>query len=99
MAHRIHRTQLNRILMVVPVVFSIIALGLVVVNVAAGVPPQQDEGTAAHLFQLLILAQVPIVLLFIATSDWTRPGRPTRVLAVQALAGIAALGSLAWAGY
>ena len=68
-------------------------------NVAAGMPPQQDEGTSAHLFQLLIAAQLPLVLLFLATSDWTRPMRLLLALAVQALALAAALGSLAWAGY
>jgi hypothetical protein len=45
-----------------------------------------------HLFQLLIAVQLPLVLLFLATADWTRPARPLLALAVQALAGAAALG-------
>ena len=94
-----NRRGINRILMVLPILFSLLALALVLGNVAAGVPPQQDEGTSAHLFQLLIAAQLPLVLLFLATSDWMRPMRLFLALTVQALAVAAALGSLAWAGY
>jgi hypothetical protein len=90
---------LNRIFAVAPVVCSAIALALVLGNVAAGVPRQADEGTAAHLFQLLIAIQLPLVIAFIATADWRRPVRPAMVLGMQALAGAAALGALAWSGY
>jgi hypothetical protein len=94
-----NRPRINRILIVVPILFSTLALALVLGNVAAGVPPQPDEGTAAHLFQLLIAVQLPLVLLFAATADWTRPARPILTLAAQALALAAALGALAWSGY
>jgi cytochrome bd-type quinol oxidase subunit 2 len=94
-----NRRRLNRILMVVPIFCSLLALGLVLGNVAAGVERQADESTSAHLFQLLIALQLPLVLLFAATADWTRPARPLLALLVQALAGLAALGALAWAGY
>jgi hypothetical protein len=56
----------------------------------AGRPPQG----AAYLFQLLIAAQLPLVTLFLATADWTRPARP-----LLALAGAAAMGALYWARY
>ena len=91
--------RLNRILLVAPILCSMLAFALVVGNFAAHVPPQRDEGTAAHLFQLLIAGQVPLVLLFAATADWTRPARPLLALLVQALAGLCALGALAWSGY
>jgi hypothetical protein len=93
------RQRLNHILMVAPVVCSLLALGIVLGNVAAGTRPQPDEGTWAHLFQLLIAVQLVLVPLFAATADWTRPARPLLVLLVQALAGLAAFGALAWAGY
>lgn len=93
------RPWINRILLAAPIVCSMLALALVLGNVAAGVPPQPDEGTAAHLFQLLIVAQVPLVLLFIASANWGRPARPMAALAAQALALAAALGALAWSGY
>ena len=91
--------KINRVLMVAPVVCSLIALAIVLGNVVAGVPRQADEGTAAHLFQLLMVAQVPLVLGFAATADWQRPTRPLLVLVAQALALALALGSLAWSGY
>ena len=69
-----NRRGINRILMVAPILCSALALAIVLGNVAAGVSPaRKNEGTSAHLFQLLIAAQLPLVLLFLATSDWTRP--------------------------
>jgi hypothetical protein len=91
--------RLNRILMVAPVLCSLLAAGIVLGNVAAGTQRQADEGAWAHLFQLLIAGQLPLVLLFAATANWDRPARPLAALLVQALAGLAALGALAWSGY
>ena len=91
--------RLNRILMTAPVVCSLLAAGIVLGNVAAGARPQADENGWAHLFQLLIAGQLPLVLMFAATADWARPARPLVALLVQALAGLAALGALAWSGY
>jgi len=93
------RQRLNRILLAAPIACSLLALGLVLGNVAAGVPRQADEGASAHLFQLLIAVQLVLVPLFAATADWARPARPLLGLLAQALAGLAALGALAWAGY
>ena len=93
------RERLNRLLMVAPVLCSIAALALVLGNIAAHVPPQRDEGAAAHAFQLLIAGQVPLVMLFVASADWTRPARPLLAMLVQALAGLCGLGALAWSGY
>ncbi|HYI65226.1 MAG TPA: hypothetical protein VEW71_10110 [Allosphingosinicella sp.] len=93
------RRRTNRIGMILPVVFSAAALALVLGHVAAGTPPQADEGTAAHLFQFLIVAQLPLIILFTATADWTRPARSLQVLLVQALAGAGALAALYWSGY
>jgi hypothetical protein len=48
-----------------PVAMSSIALLLVVVQVATvGVEPQADEGTATHIWQLLIVAQLPLIAYF-----------------------------------
>ncbi len=43
-------------------------------------PPTPDEGTGAHIFQLSIVAFVPMSVLFFATADWTRPMRSARLL-------------------
>ncbi len=46
--------------------------------------PLPDEGTAAHIFQLSIVALVPMIFLFLATADWTQPLRNLRRLAFPA---------------
>jgi hypothetical protein len=48
--------------------------------------PREDEGAAAHLWQLLMLLQVPCVLFFAA---WWLPKDPKRALAMLALQGVA----------
>jgi len=48
-----------------PVAMSSIALLLVLVHVATvGVEPQADEGAAAHIWQLLMVAQLPLIAYF-----------------------------------
>ena len=57
-------------------------------------PPEPDEGTAAHIFQLSIVALVPAILLFLATADWRQPARSARPLAFSAAALVLAFGAL-----
>ena len=45
-----------------------------------------DEGAAAHLWQLFVGLQVPLILAFLVTADWRRP------LGVMALLGLQVLG-------
>jgi hypothetical protein len=75
-----------------PIVLSLAALALVVLQLLfVGVTRQADEGAAAHLFQLLLAAQLPIVAFF-AIRWLPRYPRPAlAVLALQAGAGLAAL--------
>ena len=79
--------RLNDVSTVGLVVLSLTAflpLLVVVVPVMLGgqlPPPERDEGTGAHIFQLSIAALVPVGLLFVATADWLRPGRIARRLA------------------
>ena len=47
-----------------PLAMSIAALALVLGHVASGGVREADEGTAAHLWQILMAAQVPLVGLF-----------------------------------
>jgi len=66
---------------------AVIALSLLaLLAVVSGYfqPPQPDEGTAAHLFQLSIAALAPSVLLYFATADRRRPF-PKRLLASAAI--------------
>ena len=75
-----------------PVAMSFAALALVLGSVAMfGVVREADEGTAAHLFQLLIALQIPIVLFFAVRWLPRSPRQALQVLALQAAAGLAAL--------
>ena len=57
-------------------------------------PPLPDEGAAAHLFQLSIVALVPMTFLFLATADWTQPLRNLRRLTVPANTSVLAFVAL-----
>jgi hypothetical protein len=81
------------------IALSLLGLAIVVGNVAAGVPPQPDENLWAHLFQFTMAAQVPLILTFAATANWTRTLRTTALLAAQLCAVAAAFGALWWSGY
>jgi hypothetical protein len=75
-----------------PVAMSFAALATVLGHVAMfGVVREADEGTAAHIFQLLIAAQVPIVAVFAIKWLPRAPRQALQVLALQAGAALAAL--------
>ncbi|MCA1581652.1 MAG: hypothetical protein LC796_09745 [Acidobacteria bacterium] len=75
-----------------PLGMSCAALGTVLVHVALyGAAREADEGTAAHLWQLLMAAQIPIVAFFAIKWVPRNPGQTLRVLALQAGAALAAL--------
>lgn len=57
-------------------------------------PPERDEGTGAHLFQLSIAALLPVGLAFLATAEWTEPVRLARRIALPTLFVALALGLL-----
>ena len=75
-----------------PVVMSLGALATVLLYLAVNGPaPQADEGTAAHIWQLLMAAQVPIVAFFAFKWMPESPRRAVPVLVLQAIAAVAAL--------
>jgi len=45
-------------------------------------PAPTDEGAAAHIFQLSVVAWATVLLIFSASADWTRPARSLRRLTV-----------------
>ena len=78
---------------VLPLAMSFAALATVLVHVAMfGVAREADEGTAAHIWQILMAAQIPIVAFF--AIKWL-PRTPRQALLVLALQGGAALAALA----
>jgi hypothetical protein len=78
-----------------PLAMSLTALTVVLVSVGSDVIVNQhvvhdpDEGSVAHLWQLLMTVQMPIILFF--AIKWLRraPGQTLRVLALQAGAWLA----------
>lgn len=81
------------------IALSLFALAIVVGNVAFGAPHEPDENASAHLFQLAIAAQAPLLVLFLATADWGQRKRIIALLGGQVFAAAAALGALVWSGY
>ena len=76
----------------VPLAMSAAAFATVVVHVSIfGVVHEADEGTAAHIFQLLLALQLPIVAFFALTRLPRIPREAAVVLTLQACAGLVAL--------
>jgi hypothetical protein len=68
----------------VPIAMSLAAFAVVAGHILIyGASRQADEGAAAHLWQLLIFAQMPLVAFFMI--KWLPRARPAalRVLALQ----------------
>ena len=81
----------------IPVAMSLSALALVVGHVAIfGVVREVDEGTAAHLWQLLMVGQVPVVVYFVVKWFPQTPRNALRVLALQFIAALAACAPVYW---
>ena len=75
-----------------PIVMSLVALAVVLGHVAIfGTAREADEGTAAHIWQILMAAQAPIVVFF-AIKWLPQVSRQAMfVLALQIGAALAAL--------
>jgi hypothetical protein len=70
---------------------SLIALSTVLIFLAShGTASQADEGAAAHIWQLLIAAQVPLVLFFAFKWVPQAPRVGLLILALQIAAAVAA---------
>lgn len=72
---------------------SLAAVGTLLVHVALFCCAREaDEGAAAHIWQLLMAGQVPIVAYFGITWLPRAPRQALAILALQVLAALAALG-------
>lgn len=75
-----------------PIAMSLLAVAVILIHIARfGIARQADEGTSAHLWQLLMGLQVPIVAFFAIKWLPQSPRSALFVLTLQAAAGIAAL--------
>ena len=84
--------QINRVTGKALIVPSLAALLTVLSGYTQ--PPTQDEGTAAHIFQLSIVAAAAMILVFLATADWGHPLRSARPLVFPCAALVLAFGGL-----
>jgi hypothetical protein len=84
--------QINRISGGAAIVLSLISLCAVLRGYFQ--PPQRDEGSAAHIFQLSIVALLATLLLFLSTADWNKPLESVRRLAVPAATLVVSFGAL-----
>ncbi len=76
----------------VPVIMSLAALATVLARVAiVGGAPEPDEGAAAHIWQLLMLGQVPIIAFFAIKWLPRNARQALLMLTVQVAAALAAL--------
>lgn len=84
--------KVNRGSAAVLTVLCLVALATILVPVCRIVltgqlpPPEADEGTGAHIFQLSVAAAIPAAAVFLVSAEWERPGRVLRPLVVPVIA-------------
>jgi hypothetical protein len=84
-------STLKRPSALIPLAMSFAALSLVLGHILVfGVVRESDEGTAAHLWQLLMAGQLPIIAVFAVRWLPRTPGPALLVLVLQAVAALAA---------
>ena len=84
-------STLKRPSALIPLAMSFAALSLVLGHIALfGVAREADEGAAAHLWQLLMAGQIPVIAFFALTWLPKAPRPALLVLTLQAVAGLAA---------
>jgi hypothetical protein len=80
-----------------PLAMSLAALATVIGYAAMfGTARQEDEGTAAHVWQLLMAGQVPVIGFFAIKWLPTEPRQALLVLGLQLGAAIAAMFPVWW---
>ena len=84
----------------VPICMSLAAVTTILWHIAvSGTAPQPDEGAAAHIWQLLMAGQLPVVAFFAVRWLPKDPRTALQVLALQAGAALAALAPVYWLGW
>jgi hypothetical protein len=89
--------KINLVSATVCIVMSVQAFLVVVLGITTGWDwGLTDEGSAAHIFQLLIACQLPFALAFLASADWGRLRTIMRPAALEFAALALAFGTLAF---
>lgn len=80
-----------------PILMSLAALILVVGHaVVFGIVHETDEGAAAHIWQMLMAFQLPIVAYFILKWLPSRPKEALQILALEAALWLANFAGVYW---
>jgi hypothetical protein len=80
-----------------PIGMSLAALVLVSGHAAMfGIVHEADEGAAAHIWQILMTVQLPIVMYFLVKWLAKRPKEGIRVLTLLAVTWLANLAAVFW---
>ena len=88
----IRSSPATRISAILPIVMSVTALAMVLVHYATiGITHETDEGTLAHLFQLLIVGQLPFIAYYAVVQLPQSAAHTVKMLAIQGAAAAAAL--------
>jgi hypothetical protein len=83
----------------IPVAMSLAALATVLFHIAIfGTARESDEGAAAHIWQLLMALQAPVVAFYAVKWFPREPRQTLQVLGVQAAAALAAVAPVYWLG-
>lgn len=90
----------KRVSALLPIGMSLAALAIVVgYAIRFGTARQADEGTAAHLWQLLMAGQLPAIAFYALKWFPVEPTQAARVLAAQAACAVAAMLPVWWFGW
>ena len=86
------RSLIKRPSAFVPIAMSFAAFAVVAgYLVIFGAARQVDEGAAAHIWQLLVGAQIPLIVFFVIKWLPQAPQAALRILALQVVAGLVAV--------
>jgi len=81
----------------IPIAMSLVALAMILVYVTIfGIVQNEDEGTPARIFQLIMVAQLPIAAYFAIKWLPRQPKQSLIVLALQAVAWIIPIATIMW---
>ena len=82
---------------IIPLTMSLAGLTLVIGHAMVyGIVHEADEGAAAHIFQILMAAQIPVLAYFAFKWLPSQPRQALQVLALQAAAWVAAWAAVYW---
>lgn len=91
-----NRQKINTICAIVPLILSLMACVWVFGNVAGGARTGGGEGLGFKIFWLLIVAQVPFALVYLATIDWNRQSKIAASIVLQVAALVLAFAPVAF---